>query len=197
MRSATRKAVSILGAATLSLSFAAVMTQSASARPATGRSAHQATRAKAHPTQRLCSTPKRAGVMACFAIRRLDSLNQHVSGNALPSGYGPADLQSAYSLAGVNAAGRVVAIVDAYDDPNAESDLAAYRSTYGLPACTTANGCFKKVNQNGVQGSYPAATRAGPARSASTSTWCPRPARPATSSWSRPPRPPPRTSAPP
>jgi subtilase family serine protease len=31
-----------------------------------------------------------------------------------------------------------------------------YRSTYGLPACTTANGCFKKVNQSGVQGSYPA-----------------------------------------
>src|SRR5207244_12510233 len=35
------------------------------------------------------------------------------------------------------------------------ADLAAYRSTYGLPACTTANGCFKTVNQNGVQGSYP------------------------------------------
>ena len=33
--------------------------------------------------------------------------------------------------------------------------MATYRSTYGLPACTTANGCFKKVNQNGVQGSYP------------------------------------------
>ena len=31
-----------------------------------------------------------------------------------------------------------------------------YRSFYGLPACTTANGCFRKVNQSGVQGSYPA-----------------------------------------
>jgi subtilase family serine protease len=30
-----------------------------------------------------------------------------------------------------------------------------YRSQFGLPACTTANGCFKKYNQNGVQGSYP------------------------------------------
>ena len=38
-----------------------------------------------------------------------------------------------------------MAIVDAQDDPNAESDLATYRSQYGLPACTTANGCFKKV----------------------------------------------------
>jgi subtilase family serine protease len=48
-----------------------------------------------------------------------------------------------------------VAIVDAYDDPNAESNLAVYRSTYGIAACTTANGCFEKVNQNGVQGTYP------------------------------------------
>ena len=47
-----------------------------------------------------------------------------------------------------------MAIVDAYNDPNAESDLAVYRSTYGLPACTTANGCFRKVNQYGGT-SYP------------------------------------------
>src|SRR6185312_15425404 len=52
--------------------------------------------------------------------------------------------------------GQTVAIVDAQDDPNAESDLATYRSTYGLPACTTANGCFKKINQNGGT-SYPTA----------------------------------------
>jgi subtilase family serine protease len=48
-----------------------------------------------------------------------------------------------------------VAVVDAYDYPNAESDLANYRSTFGLPPCTTANGCFRKVNQNGAQGPYP------------------------------------------
>jgi subtilase family serine protease len=51
-----------------------------------------------------------------------------------------------------------VALVDAYDYPNAESDLAVYRSTFGLPPCTTANGCFKKVNQDGVQGKYPRAS---------------------------------------
>jgi subtilase family serine protease len=67
-----------------------------------------------------------------------------------PSGYGPSDLQSAYALPSSTAgAGQTVAIVDAYDDPTAESDLGVYRSHYGLPACTTANGCFKKVNQNG------------------------------------------------
>jgi len=46
-------------------------------------------------------------------------------------------------------AGRTVAIVDAFDNPNAEKDLATFRSVYKLPACTTANGCFRKLNQRG------------------------------------------------
>ena len=50
-----------------------------------------------------------------------------------------------------------IAITIAYDDPQAEADLAAYRSHYGLPPCTTANGCFTKVNQRGEAGNYPAA----------------------------------------
>src|SRR5262249_48142693 len=39
--------------------------------------------------------------------------------------------------------------VDAFDDANAESDLGVYRAQFGLPPCTTANGCFRKVDQNG------------------------------------------------
>jgi subtilase family serine protease len=46
-------------------------------------------------------------------------------------------------------AGQTVAIVDAYDAKTAESDLAVYRAQYGLPPCTTVNGCFRKVNQTG------------------------------------------------
>jgi subtilase family serine protease len=73
-----------------------------------------------------------------------------VSAAATPSGLGPSSLQSAYNLPSSTAgSGRTVAIIDAYDDPNAESDLAVYRAQYGLPACTTANGCFKKVDQTG------------------------------------------------
>jgi DNA-binding beta-propeller fold protein YncE len=49
-----------------------------------------------------------------------------------------------------------VAIVDAYNDPDAESDLATYRSRYGISACTTGDGCFRKVNQTGGS-SYPTA----------------------------------------
>ncbi|HEX7301041.1 MAG TPA: S53 family peptidase [Solirubrobacteraceae bacterium] len=74
-----------------------------------------------------------------------------------PSGYGPKDLQSAYKLPSATAGtGQTVAIVDAFDDPTAESDLAQYRSYYGLPPCTTANGCFRKVNQTGGTTVYPA-----------------------------------------
>ncbi|HEX8967194.1 MAG TPA: S53 family peptidase [Chloroflexota bacterium] len=77
------------------------------------------------------------------------------SATGQPSGYGPADLRSAYQLPSTSAgAGQTVAVVDAYDDPNAESDLGVYRAQYGMSSCTTANGCFRKVNQYG-QSSYP------------------------------------------
>ncbi|MEU5432810.1 putative Ig domain-containing protein [Streptomyces sp. NPDC020719] len=110
----------------------------------------------AAPTQRLCAQATKPGRMSCLALARTD-VKHHLGivPNAAPSGYGPSDLQSAYALPS-GGSGATVAIVDAYDDPNAESDLATYRSQYGLPACTTANGCFKKVDQNGGT-SYPTA----------------------------------------
>ena len=45
--------------------------------------------------------------------------------------------------------GATIAIVDAYDSPNAELDLNTFSTLYSLPACTTLNGCFLKVNQSG------------------------------------------------
>ncbi|MBB5888939.1 S53 family peptidase [Kutzneria kofuensis] len=100
-----------------------------------------------------CATKPAPGYAACTALRRTDSAARSFS-PAAPSGLSPANLQSAYKLPTAGGSGQTVAIVDAYDDPNAEKDLATYRSTYGLPACTTANGCFKKVNQTGGT-SYP------------------------------------------
>jgi hypothetical protein len=76
------------------------------------------------------------------------------------AGYTPCNLQDAYGLAKLSAAdgnGSTVAVVDPDDDPDAASDLNVYRSTYGLPPCTTAGKCFEKVNQDGVKGNYPAA----------------------------------------
>ncbi len=103
-----------------------------------------------------CAAPTQKNVMACNALKvvagtpRSAHAESDLTAAAAPSGYGPASLQAAYNLPSAGGgSGQTVAIVDAYDDPNAEADLAVYRSQYGLPACTTANGCFSKVDQNG------------------------------------------------
>ncbi len=112
-----------------------------------------------HRNVRVCPAPPR-GYAACDAIlHETVAPNGKPVPNTTPSGYGPADLQSAYNLAAAAASAggtQTVGIVDAYDDPNAASDLSVYRSQFGLPPCTTANGCFRKVNQSGGT-SYPRA----------------------------------------
>jgi len=101
--------------------------------------------------RRACEASADPNIKSCDALVRTDVLPN------VPAGYGPSDLQSAYVLpSSTQGSGQTIAVVDAYDDPNAEADLGVYRSTFGLPACTTSNGCFSKVNQNGQQGSYPA-----------------------------------------
>jgi subtilase family serine protease len=67
-----------------------------------------------------------------------------------PAGYGPEQLRTAYGLPAGGGSGRVVAIVDAFDDPRAESDLATYRSTFGLPPCGSADGCLAIVGEDGT-----------------------------------------------
>ncbi|MBJ7002026.1 S53 family peptidase [Streptomyces griseofuscus] len=123
--------------------------------------------AKATWAKTPCATPKHKGELACNSLRVTGGLTafqkqQAADGitpkAATPSGYGPSDLQSAYGLTSAAAskgAGETIAIVDAYNDPNAEADLAKYRSYYGLPACTKASGCFKQVSQTGSTTSLP------------------------------------------
>lgn len=104
----------------------------------------------------LCGPPKPHEV-TCFGLRRTDVTARkglRAAGDA-PEGFGPADLRSAYGLTADGGAGKTIAVVDAYDNPNAEADLAVYRAQYGLPACTTDNGCFTKVDQRGGT-DYPA-----------------------------------------
>lgn len=62
-------------------------------------------------------------------------------------GFHPADLQAAYKLPAATAgSGQTIGIVVVDDDPNVESDLAVYRSTFGLPACTSASGCLTVIS---------------------------------------------------
>ena len=112
--------------------------------------------------RRACKATSRPGQLACMVLVRTN-----VAVSPLPAarpdqapvgdGYGPSSLQSAYKLPSSTAgAGETVAIVDAYDDPDAAADLATYRAAWGLPACGT--GCFSKVNQNGAASPLPAAS---------------------------------------
>lgn len=91
------------------------------------------------------------GFAHCMAILVFSSLTSA----AVPEGLNPSDLQAAYNLpSATTGKGQTIAIIDAYDDPNAEDDLGAFRAQFSLPSCTTANGCFRKVDQNGGT-SYP------------------------------------------
>ena len=70
---------------------------------------------------------------------------------AAPVGLTPATVKGVYGFPTSQTAGvgTTIAVVDAYNDPDAESDLGVFSNQFGLPPCTTANGCFTKVNQNG------------------------------------------------
>jgi subtilase family serine protease len=103
-------------------------------------------------SKRACATAPARGTMTCFARVRTNAKGTPAATSAPASGYGPAALQSAYGLSSAaanNGATQTVAIVDAYNDPNAASDLANYRAAFGLPTCTVGNHCFRQVNQSG------------------------------------------------
>ena len=110
----------------------------------------------------VCPAPTRPGQMTCMSI--IASRPHNATGWAVPArasnSYGPSDLRSAYKIASAAArkgGGRLVAIVDAFKDPNAASDLATYRRHFHLSACTKHNRCLTIVNQNGHTSPLPPA----------------------------------------
>ena len=128
--------------------------------------------------QRLCSNP-RPGTAACLGMRlvskaltkgdlRANMLRQareaaqgatpKVTSKFVPNGLTPQALHAAYSLPTETAgsATQTIAVVDAYNDSTAEADLGVYDTTFGLPACTAANGCFRKLNEQGKSSPLPA-----------------------------------------
>src|SRR5437667_6422975 len=62
----------------------------------------------------------------------------HVKGNATsaPTGLSPSQVRHAYGfdqiISNRGGAGQTIAIVDAYDDPNIASDLATFKSKFGI-----------------------------------------------------------------
>jgi len=112
-----------------------------------------------------CAT-KAADSVSCFG--EVVTVNGQTYAPGLVAGYVPENLHSAYNLPWTGGQGQTVAVVDAYDDPSAESDLGVYRAAFGLPACTTANGCFTKVNQEGKKTHYP---KTDPKASPANGSW--------------------------
>lgn len=74
-----------------------------------------------------------------------------MTSHLLPQGLSPHQVSVAYGFNTINSQGKgqTIAIVDAFDDPRIEADLAVFNKTFGLPACTTSNGCFKKIYARG------------------------------------------------
>ena len=98
---------------------------------------------------RVCAASTKATVASCSAKVMVSDKTGAVPASTTPaaSALTPTQLRAAYGLTG-NATGTV-AIVDAYGYPNLERDLGVYRTQFGLPACTRANGCLKVLDQNG------------------------------------------------
>jgi subtilase family serine protease len=101
----------------------------------------------------VCPGPAAFGTARCHSHVVTDD-NGNPNATASPSGYGPVQFRTGYNLTTTGSSTTTIGIVDAYNDPNIESDLGVYSTHFGLPSCTTANGCFKKVNQTGGT-SYP------------------------------------------
>ncbi|MFL6689286.1 MAG: S8 family serine peptidase [Alphaproteobacteria bacterium] len=92
----------------------------------------------------------------CHAHIVTDKLGHPLANKQQPiGGFAPAQLRDAYKITTDGSPSTIIAIVDAFGYPNAEADLGVYRAQWGLPPCTTANGCFKKLNQKGEEANYP------------------------------------------
>ena len=105
-----------------------------------------------HPA---CDVELRAGFAHCLALVRDDAAGVGRNIKGVPNGIEPAQFQQAYNIDISGGQGQTIALVDAYDNPNAANDLAVYRAQWGLPAC--GSGCFTKYNQEGQTSNYPSA----------------------------------------
>jgi subtilase family serine protease len=135
-----------VAAVTSALTLTAATAAPAGATPAVATPAGAATTAP----RAACATPaaRHARCLAEYRTTGNGTTRHPLAASTTPDGYGPADLTSAYHLPDTGGTGTI-AIVDAYGYPTAETDLAAYRTQYGLPACTVASGCLSILNQRG------------------------------------------------
>jgi len=120
----------------------------------------------------VCKANPKPGHATCFAMRRVlvkrgtSGARPFVAGDGARAsaatigpagGLTPSDFATAYGYSSTaTGSGQTVAVVDAYNDPNIDSDLQTFDSQYGLATCSTANGCLKVVSQTGSTTALPA-----------------------------------------
>jgi subtilase family serine protease len=130
--------------ATSGSSAAAQSVAAASALPP-GSARRNSTNARAFAAE-CSSTGSATGVGNCSNIEVAGTALGPTTPVAQIPGLHPADLQSAYNTPSATAgAGQTIGIVIVNNDPNLAADLAVYRSTFGLPACTIASGCLRII----------------------------------------------------
>lgn len=159
-----RLAVALGTATILVISMSAIVarTEAGAQAPATARTAAQ--EAGAGSVQAGCARAMGPGRAHCYlAVQRAATPSASATPCAVDeaTGYSACNIQNAYGLKTLSkkdGKGTTIAVVDAYDDPDAASNLATYRSDEHLSKCTTANACFKKVNEEGAEGDYPTPT---------------------------------------
>ncbi len=113
------------------------------------------------PSAPVCPGPVSQGFTRCHSRVVTDNNGKPLATTG-PSGYSPLQFHTAYNLPNNAAGAPIIAIVDAYDDPNVLSDLNTYSTQYGIPSLPQCSGsiasssvpCFAKINQNGGT-SYP------------------------------------------
>lgn len=123
-----------------------------------------------YTTHRACSAPAQgsAGCLALELVPHTSAASAHThplgmiksrpiaSVSAAEGSYGlrPQDLRDAYYPADTELpeapTPQTIALVDAYNDPGARTDLQAYENEFGLTKCpATSSSCFEQVNQQG------------------------------------------------
>jgi hypothetical protein len=88
-----------------------------------------------------------------------------------PSAWGAGDIEDAYAIPPAGGSIATIAIMAGADDPNIESDLAVYRAAFGLPPCSSATGCFTKVNGAGQASPLPGPAWNGDPSAANQLDW--------------------------
>ncbi len=114
--------------------------------------ASQSHAARAQPASRnvACRGP---GARGCDLVMRLARTTGRAS--AEKTELSPADFHSAYDLPPNALSPLTVAIVNPYDSSTVDSDLARFSKRFAIRSCGPANGCFRKVNQQGAQAPLP------------------------------------------